>query len=721
MKIEKAFLKSKVAQRIALLFVACALLPIIILAVLSIIQVKSQLQEQSEARLAQTSKSYGMAVYERLLFLEADLIRVALKIPTALQDSPPLAASIINEYQKDRFKSLAVVSGTKILLPILGSIDEVPVFSFEEKRQIQAGSPVLRSRKRAGQPPKIFMCIGADPDPSGQNILIGEVDPFYLWYMSYEDSIPAMTTFFVLDHEKNLLFSTKKSDPELPVRFSAEVESSVSGNFDWEHKGEKYLACFRNIFLQTKFKLPSWIVVTAEAKKDIRSPITNFQKTYILVILLSLWIVIFLSFNQIRRSLIPLERLKDGVNRIAQKDFDARVIITSRDEFADVAKSFNTMAYRLGKQFRTLTAIAEIDRGILSSFETEDIVNSLLTRMPEVFPCDSVGFALLNANKPEPAKTFTWHKETIAKDDLEGFSLLPSDAKNLLENRHYLYFEHAGSVPNYLAPLVQNGAHFSYVFPLFLSGTLEGIISLGYHSRPNFSEEELSLARQICNQIGIGLTNARLIEELSDFNLGTLRALARAIDAKSPWTAGHSERVTDYGLEIGKEMGYSDEEMDILQRGGLLHDIGKIGIPNEILDKTGDLTEKERIIIEDHPRLGVRILEPIGAFTDVLRIVQQHHENFDGTGYPNKLAGEEISEYSRIFAVADRYEALTTDRPYRKAIEPLEAVKFLKENSGKQFDPKVVAVFLKVLKKKYGIQIPPSDDGYAEISAWSPK
>ena len=168
-------------------------------------------------------------------------------------------------------------------------------------------------------------------------------------------------------------------------------------------------------------------------------------------------------------------------------------------------------------------------------------------------------------------------------------------------------------------------------------------------------------------------------------------------------------------------MKLAEDRIEGLRLTGIIHDIGKIGISNEILDKKGKLTAEERTTIQDHPRLGVRILEPIGAFTDILRIVQQHHENFDGSGYPDKLSGEDISEYSRIFAVADRYEALTSDRPYRKAIDSEKAVEYLKNNAGTQFDPKVVDAFLNVLKNKYSIPLVKSGDRYSEYPTRSPK
>ena len=168
-------------------------------------------------------------------------------------------------------------------------------------------------------------------------------------------------------------------------------------------------------------------------------------------------------------------------------------------------------------------------------------------------------------------------------------------------------------------------------------------------------------------------------------------------------------------------MGFSKEEMDILQRGGLLHDIGKLGIPNKILDKPGKLTEEDRRILQKHPWLGARILEPISAYTDIMLIVLQHHENYDGTGYPAGLAGKEISKYSRIFAVADRYEALTANRPYRKAIDPAEAARIIQANSGTEFDPAVVKVFARLLEMNNDNHFTARDESSPEYSTRSAK
>jgi putative nucleotidyltransferase with HDIG domain len=188
-------------------------------------------------------------------------------------------------------------------------------------------------------------------------------------------------------------------------------------------------------------------------------------------------------------------------------------------------------------------------------------------------------------------------------------------------------------------------------------------------------------------------------KRLDQLNWGTLKALARAIDAKSKWTAGHSERVTKLALEIGRTLGLTQEELADLHRAGLLHDIGKIGIPAEVIDKPGGLTDEEDQIIREHPIIGERILEPIEAYREILPMIRQHHEWFNGKGYPDGIAGEAITIGARILAAADIYDALSSERPYRPALDPDQALQIVQENAGGHLDPVVVDALVKVLEK----------------------
>ncbi len=175
---------------------------------------------------------------------------------------------------------------------------------------------------------------------------------------------------------------------------------------------------------------------------------------------------------------------------------------------------------------------------------------------------------------------------------------------------------------------------------------------------------------------------------------GMIKVLAGALEAKDPFTKGHSYRVSQFSLEIGKRLGFSEEQLEILEYGALLHDVGKIGIKEAILKKPGRLSEKEYAHIKRHPIIGEEILRPVEIFRPALPLLRSHHEHFDGRGYPDRLKGEKINIFARIIAVPDSFDAMITDRPYRRALTVEEALLELRRGSRTQFDPRIVDIFI---------------------------
>ena len=189
------------------------------------------------------------------------------------------------------------------------------------------------------------------------------------------------------------------------------------------------------------------------------------------------------------------------------------------------------------------------------------------------------------------------------------------------------------------------------------------------------------------------------IQKYQQLFLGTLRVLTAAIEAKDPYTRGHSTRVNEYSKAIGIELGLSDEQLEFLQYAALLHDVGKIGIDEKILCKPSKLNKMEWGTVKDHPLMGANIIEPIELFSEILPFVIHHHESFNGEGYPQGLKGSEIPYGARIIAVADAFDAMTSDRPYRKAYSASAALEEIQEKAGTQFDPQVVGAFLSTIEK----------------------
>ena len=214
-----------------------------------------------------------------------------------------------------------------------------------------------------------------------------------------------------------------------------------------------------------------------------------------------------------------------------------------------------------------------------------------------------------------------------------------------------------------------------------------------------FSKEDLSLFTSLANQVAIALDNARLYREMEAMFFQTAESLAEAIEKRDPYTGGHTQRVTSYGQSIARQLLLRPSEMKWLKIASVLHDIGKIGIEDQILKKPGKLDPEEFEVIKRHSKMGAEIIEHVRQLREIAAAVECHHEQMDGRGYPDGKKGEEIPALAKIVAVADTYDAMTTDRPYRKAIPKEAAIEELKRCSGSQLDREAVEAFVKAYEK----------------------
>ena len=209
-------------------------------------------------------------------------------------------------------------------------------------------------------------------------------------------------------------------------------------------------------------------------------------------------------------------------------------------------------------------------------------------------------------------------------------------------------------------------------------------------------DRQLALLAGLAHQAKLAIESAEHYESLERTFVSTVAALANALEANDEYTSSHARWITDMSLLVGRELDLDRDAMKRLEFGALFHDIGKIGIPSEILQKPGPLTDEEFEIVKEHPELGEKILEPIDRLADVRPIVRACHERWDGLGYPDGKSGVDIPLEARIVLVCDAFHAMTTDRPYRDRLPEAEAVHRLREASGTQFDPTVVDAFTRL-------------------------
>jgi len=701
MKLDTKIFQSKIARRIFLMFISCALLPVFCLSIVAYRNVTKQLHEQSIKRLQRSVKGYGMAVIERLVFLETGLKLLASSLRKA--SGGPFQAHFedFNGSRNNRFKAVAVVGAEgKVHLPIFKTIIMTRKPTETEIKHIQNGYTAISVLNQEGVSPSILMMTSVDPKNVNEGYLIGEINTDYLWGINQGNLLPAKTEFCVLDESKNVLFSSISYPGSFYRQLVSNLRYSPSGHFEFSFESQKYLASFWTAFLKPQYICSGWTVVLNQSKADVLAPMSHFKTIFPPIVLMTFWVVLLLSIYSIRKNMVPIESLKKGTHRIAMKNFDSRVDVKSGDEFEELAMDFNEMAEQLNSQFKILEAKAEIDRAILSSLDAKIIVETIIHGIYEWFDCDSVAICLTDPNQGNIARIYSnsyGQRKELSENSLE---FRPSDLETFNSNPEYLVVESDKNQLSFLSTLVGQGIESFLILPIFVKINLKAVITIGRSQTKSYDAEDIIHARQMADQVAVALSNATLLEEMDQLGWGTLKALARTVDAKSSWTAGHSTRVTNIALKIASALAISPKKLDDLHRAALLHDIGKVGIPLSILDKPGALDDEEYTMIKKHPLIGARILEPIRSYKDVLPIVLQHHERFDGKGYPSGLSGNEIDIGARILSVADVYDALKSDRPYRKGWALDRVVDLITEEAGRQFDPVVVEAFLAIMRQE---------------------
>ena len=350
-------------------------------------------------------------------------------------------------------------------------------------------------------------------------------------------------------------------------------------------------------------------------------------------------------------------------------------------------------------RIQELSALSKIGEMLNSTLNLNELVFSLLENVEKYFyNVKHVSLCFLNEDKNKLHCFYNNNQDVSSfsyKLQKNGFfsDIIKSRAivyKNGLTNKVKTPFhKYIKKIESYIA------------LPMVVDNNAIGILFCMNKKEQDFNEHDASFFSSIASQIAMTVQNIELYEKRKLTLISTVKALAQAIEAKDPYTKGHSERVTEYSVLIAEALKLPADVVDKVRLAGLLHDIGKIGIHDNILLKPGKLTDDEFFEIQKHPEIGEEILKYIEDMREILPGIRNHHERLDGNGYPDGLDDHKIPLLGRIIAVADAFDAMTSDRPYRKALKVDKAVQELKEFSGSQFDAKLVNLFIAEYKKKY--------------------
>ncbi|MEW5938432.1 MAG: HD domain-containing phosphohydrolase, partial [Chloroflexota bacterium] len=381
-------------------------------------------------------------------------------------------------------------------------------------------------------------------------------------------------------------------------------------------------------------------------------------------------------------------------------------LLQSLADMAGTALQRMKLYEETARHLARLQALQSVDRAIASSLDKRVTLNILLDQVVSQLDVDAAGVLLLKPSsltlEYAAGRGFRSrvYRESAVRlgEGLAGRAALDQKIvghQDITASKDFLRMD----------LMAEEGLTCYYAAPLIAKGQALGVLELFLRSPREPDKEWLDFFATLADQAAIAIDNIRLFEDLQQSNIeltlaydATIEGWSRAMDLRDEETEGHTQRVTDLTMQLARAMGLSDREIVQFRRGALLHDIGKMGVPDQILLKPDKLTDEEWEIMRRHPQFAYDMLAPIPYLKPALDIPYCHHEKWDGSGYPRGLKGEQIPLAARLFAVVDVYDALTSDRPYRAAWSKEKTLDYIRGQSGAHFDPRVAELFLRLME-----------------------
>ncbi|HAF61671.1 MAG TPA: hypothetical protein DCK95_05040 [Anaerolineaceae bacterium] len=374
----------------------------------------------------------------------------------------------------------------------------------------------------------------------------------------------------------------------------------------------------------------------------------------------------------------------------------------------DVTDQTNAEVMR-ENQLQRLNALRHIDMSILGSFDLNIVLNTIVEECIDKLQVDAISIY-----KYDPLQNVLEYKcsSGFKSTDWQDIQLKPGEglAGKVIVERKMVLISDLSEIKEKISrfSIFMPDKFNSYIgIPLISKGEIKGVFEVFNKTKISGQEAWLDFLHMLTGQAAIAIDNAEQYEKLQISNMDlasaydkTIEGWSKTLELRDQVTEGHAVRVTEITLRLAETFELRKDELVHIRRGALLHDIGKIILPDSILHKPGPLSEEEWILMKQHPQIAYKLLSPIKYLRPALNIPYMHHEKWDGSGYPNGLKGDQIPLEARIFAVVDVWDALSSDRPYRKAWHPKKVTEYIKEQAGKHFDPDVVMRFLPMLEEK---------------------
>lgn len=667
---------STLARRLLLFLALLAPVPVALLLTAAIDQYERRIEVESDRRLAALAKGAGHELHGRLKNLEADL-----DVLDAGGGEPRLVAAM-----SDRFRAVAESPLAPGSAPE-GAVGVAPLAADDVER-LGSGRSVLRIGTGADSRVRLWLARAAATRPG--TATWAELVPSRLWP---EEGLPDETglQWLLLALPGSRLVAHPPATAGELLLAARGLGGEASGAFHWrDADGRRHRARYWTVPLGYEFGSPGLVALVSEP--DALAPaLTRLRRTLLLIGVGSVLLVALLTLRRLRIEFEPLSALIRAHNRLADGDLSARVAVAGSADLERLGGAFNETAEQLQRQFHLLDAGQEVASAALAlRAEEGDVARAFAARVARLVPGAELIVTLTDRDGvlrrilPEPSDAP--RLDGAAGEDRRT-SRLP---ESVLGGPGWSSVEAASWLPERL------WGRKSLWRALRREDRVLGAVGILVDADSDLLGIDLELLRGPSEQLALALSHLRSLGELERASLGALTALARAVDAKSSWTRGHAERVAEIAVAIAEELGWTEPALGVVRRGALLHDVGKIGVPVAVLDKPDRLTAEEVALLRTHVEKGARILEPIEAFADLLPILWQHHERLDGSGYPLGLEGDQIDPAASVVAVADVFEALTAERPYRGAQDPDATLAYLVARAGGEFDPRAVAALERV-------------------------
>jgi len=543
MKFAVSSLQSKVARRVFAVFLLCALLPFSGLVLLAYYQVVDFFETRNQNQLRDLAKLFGTDVHEKLSLLAASLQILGSTVKATGKLPEYGSLDYATGGHKDRWSGLFFLEANDGARRLVRSGLDLPDFTPAGKKQLTAGRAMISVVPgSADRPARIFLSVLIDPANSGSAILTGEVDNSYVWGFKESRLLPSHIEPCAIDATGVTLMCSAEQFRSLPQELKNNLGSSGGiASFEWTTDGRHYLVSYWTVPMKFEFQVPGWIIFLKTSKEGAFASVKDLQSLFILSIVVSVGLSVLMAIIQIRKRLVPVEKLREGTQRIAENDFAFKVRIRSNDEFEELAHSVNAMAERLGRQFHTLHTKAEVERAVLSLLNTEAIVQTILIRFTAVFPCDCAIVALFATDANEPDHLYSLScgpagneiegqsspqaassqtpqgnskngnhnsqsSRAVARQERDPIARLAAQAASPLKFN-------ASDAAVAQSDIAQNlGARSVMAAPLVVGEEKLGVLTFYSREPDRFGAPELEFLRGLTDQVAIAIYNSQLFE-----------------------------------------------------------------------------------------------------------------------------------------------------------------------------------------------------------------